>query len=68
VASHGAGFVEEAGVEGGLAAAGLALRVDYIDPELAQDAHHAYAYLGFDQVYVTRHEQGHPQASTTSPP
>src|SRR5918995_382406 len=61
VASHSAGFVEEAGVEGGLAAAGLAFRIGYVDAEPAQHAHHAYAYLRPDQVNVTRHEQSHPQ-------
>jgi len=60
VASHGAGFVEEARVEGGLTAAGLAFWIDYIHTKLAQDAHHAYAYLRPDQVYVTRYEQCHP--------
>ena len=56
VAPDGAGLVEEAGVEGGLPAAGLALGVDHLYAEPPQYAHHAYADLGVDQVHVARHE------------
>ena len=68
VTPHGAGLVEEAGVEGRLTATGLAFRIDHVDAKPPQYAHHAYAYLGVDQVHVARYEQGHPQTSTTFPP
>src|SRR5215210_2058077 len=60
-AAYSAGLVEEAGVEGGLPAAGLAFGVDHIHPEPPQHTHHANADLGIDLVDKTRHEQCHPQ-------
>jgi hypothetical protein len=56
VAGDAAGIVEEARVEGRLAAAGLTLGVDDPDPELAQDAHHAHAHLGVYEVDVAWYE------------
>jgi hypothetical protein len=57
-APYGTGLVEEAGVEGGLSAAGLALGVDHLYPKPSQYAHHAYADLGIDLVDVARYEKG----------
>src|SRR5919112_5259631 len=67
MASDGTGLPEEAGVESGLAAAGLAFGVGNLDAQAAEHAHDAHAYLRVDHVNVARYEQRHPHATNPFP-
>ena len=58
MAPHSACLLEEAGVEGRLSAAGLALGVDHLYPKPPEYAYHAYADLGIDLVHIARYEKG----------
>src|SRR5690349_27676 len=68
VTGDGARVLEEAGVEGGLATAGLTFGVDDLDAQPAQYAHGADADLWGEQVHVAGDEEGDAHGETSKEP